>query len=68
MGRYGYTGKGKKGRCAHKPLRSVYAAESYSVLKKTPKSGCGKRGLREYPGKRSIVMNPRTNGILTLKE
>ena len=62
MGRYGYTGKGKKGRSKLKPLRSVYAAETYDVLKKTTKSCCSREGRREYPGKNSVSMNPRTNG------
>ena len=35
MSRYGYSGKGKNKRCNNKELKSVYAAETYSVLKKT---------------------------------
>ena len=64
MGRYGYTGKGKKGKCVNKPLRSVYAAETHAVLNKTPKAGHGKRELRPRIGKYSTVMNPRTNGVI----
>ena len=61
MGKYGYTGKGKKGRSSHKPLRSVYAAETYMVLKRTPPAGKGYRGPRV---RNSIVMNPVTYGVV----
>ena len=61
MSKYGYTGKGKKGRSSHKPLRSVYAAESYNVLKKTAPFAKGYRGPRV---RNSNVMNPVTYGVV----
>tara|TARA_Y100000389_G_scaffold82030_1_gene78635 strand:- start:13 stop:207 length:195 start_codon:yes stop_codon:yes gene_type:complete len=63
MSRYGYSGKGKNKRCNNKELKSVYAAETYSVLKKTPKKGCGKSSYSRRNRDKSLVFNPKTYGV-----
>ena len=57
----GHTGKGKKGKSKKKEIKSVYAAESHSVLKKTV--GFGKS---EHKGRvrRSNVVNPLWFGVV----
>lgn len=56
----GHTGKGKKGVSAKRVTKSVYAAGTHAVLKRSPGYGNGYKGARVY---KSCVMNPVTYGI-----
>lgn len=56
----GHTGKGKKGVSSRRTIKSVYAAGTHNVLKKTAKNGKGYHGPRV---RKSCIMNPRWFGI-----